>query len=255
MTTVHPIRGELRPSGAGGASARGRIDLAQTLAVRVIAYLTNHLVAHLPSYRLRHAWYRRVLGLSLARSCGIHLGCFLWFNGPGQVRRDESCIGARTRINRDCCLDMRGPLLIGDDVSVSPEVMILTGQHRHDRPGLRVRDTTGRHRGPRVDRLQGHHPARDVARARRRGGGRCRGQRPGGADDRGRRYTRTAACARAQSRHSTTPSTTPSLSSSEAGFARRPMSQRDDPPTRRSYRLRSPPTRRTVPARARPEGC
>ncbi len=136
MTTVHPIRGELRPSGAGGASARGRIDLAQTLVVRVIAYLTNHFVAHLPSYRLRHAWYRRVLGLSLARSCGIHLGCFLWFNGPGQVRRDESCIGARTRINRDCCLDMRGPLLIGDDVSVSPEVMILTGQHRHDLPGF-----------------------------------------------------------------------------------------------------------------------
>ena len=136
MTTVHPIRGELGPSGADGANGRGRRDLAQTLAVRVIAYMTNHLVAHLPSYRLRHAWYRRVLGLSLDRSSGIHMGCFMWFNGPGQIRRDESCIGARTRINRDCCLDMRGPLLIGHDVSVSPEVMILTGQHRHDRPGF-----------------------------------------------------------------------------------------------------------------------
>ncbi len=136
MTTVHPIRGELRPSVAAGASARDGRDMAQTLAVRVIAYVTNHLVAHLPSYRLRHAWYRRVVGLTLAPSSGVHMGCFLWFNGPGQVRRDESCIGARTRINRDCCLDMRGPLLIGHDVSVSPEVMILTGQHRHDRPGF-----------------------------------------------------------------------------------------------------------------------
>jgi acetyltransferase-like isoleucine patch superfamily enzyme len=136
MTSVLPIRGELRPSGAGGANERGALRLSKTLVVRVLAYLTNHLVAHLPSYRLRHAWYRRVLGLSLARSCGIHMGCFLWFNGPGQVRRDGSCIGARTRINRDCCLDVRGPLQIGHDVSVSPEVMILTGQHRHDRPGF-----------------------------------------------------------------------------------------------------------------------
>ncbi len=31
---------------------------------------------------------------------------------------------------------MRGQLLIGHDVSVSPEVMILTGQHGHDRPGF-----------------------------------------------------------------------------------------------------------------------
>jgi maltose O-acetyltransferase len=110
--------------------------VAKTFVVRVLAYLTNHLVAHVPSYRLRHAWYRRAVGLSLARDCGIHMGCFVWFNGPGTVRRDVSGIGARTRINRGCCLDVRGQLLIGHDVSVSPEVMILTGQHGHDRPGF-----------------------------------------------------------------------------------------------------------------------
>jgi maltose O-acetyltransferase len=136
MTAVDPMRSELRPSRAGGAREHGSGGFVKTLAIRVLAYMTNHLVAHVPSYRLRHAWYRRVLGLSLARSCGVHMGCFLWFNSPGQIRRDESCIGARTRINRDCCLDVRGPLLIGHDVSVSPEVMILTGQHGHDRPGF-----------------------------------------------------------------------------------------------------------------------
>jgi acetyltransferase-like isoleucine patch superfamily enzyme len=133
---VPPIRDEVRPSGAGGANERGALDLAKTLAIRVLGYATNHVVAHVPSYRLRHAWYRRVLGLSLARGCGVHMGCFVWFNGPGQVRRDGSHIGARSRINRDCCIDVRGPLLIGHDVSVSPEVMILTGQHCHGRPGF-----------------------------------------------------------------------------------------------------------------------
>jgi maltose O-acetyltransferase len=136
MTTVHPIRAELGPDmadlDAGGASV-GRSGPAKALAIRVLGYLTNHLVAHLPSFRLRHAWYRRVLGLSLAPGCGIHMGCFVWFNGPGQIRLVGSSIGTRTRINRDCCLDVRGPLSIGHDVSVSPEVMILTGQHRHDR--------------------------------------------------------------------------------------------------------------------------
>jgi acetyltransferase-like isoleucine patch superfamily enzyme len=132
--TVHPITDAIGTP-ADGERSQSR-DATKTLAVRLLAYLTNHIVAHVPSYRLRHAWYRRVLGLALDTGSGVHMGCFLWFNGPGQIRRDGSRIGARTRINRDCCLDVRGPLTIGDDVSVSPEVMILTGEHRHDRPGF-----------------------------------------------------------------------------------------------------------------------
>jgi maltose O-acetyltransferase len=134
--TVHPIREEVRPSTASSGSEGALGGPVKVLTIRVLAYVTNHLVAHLPSYRLRHSWYRRALGLSLDPSGGVHMGCFLWFNSPGQIRRDGSCIGARTRINRDCTLDVRGPLVIGHDVSVSPEVMILTGQHRHDRAGF-----------------------------------------------------------------------------------------------------------------------
>jgi acetyltransferase-like isoleucine patch superfamily enzyme len=133
--TVQPITNAIGAP-ADGERARDGDAAAKTLAVRLLAYLTNHVVAHVPSYRIRHAWYRRVLGLSLAPGSGIHMGCFVWFNGPGQVRRDGSHIGARTRINRDCCLDLRGPLRIGHDVSVSPEVMILTGEHGHDQPGF-----------------------------------------------------------------------------------------------------------------------
>ncbi|HMC79713.1 MAG TPA: acyltransferase, partial [Acidimicrobiia bacterium] len=105
-------------------------------AVRVLNYLTNHVINRVPSYRLRHAWYRRSLGIDIGHHSGIHLGCYVWFYGPHQARRTGVQIGANSRINRDCCLDARGPIHIGDNVSVSPEVAILTTHHRLDLPGF-----------------------------------------------------------------------------------------------------------------------
>lgn len=108
------------------------------LKIRILNYVTNHVVSRVPSYRLRHAWYRRSLGIHIGEHAGIHLGCYLWFYGPGQVRRSGVRIGGHTRINRDCTLDVRGPLQIGAHVSVSPEVAILTAHHRLDLPGFPV---------------------------------------------------------------------------------------------------------------------
>ena len=105
------------------------------LAVRVLNYATNQIVNHVPSFRARRAWYRS-LGVSVGPGAGVHMGCYLWFFGPGQLRRDGVRIGRGTRINRGCLLDARGPLVIGDDVSVSPEVAILTTQHDWTAPGF-----------------------------------------------------------------------------------------------------------------------
>jgi maltose O-acetyltransferase len=104
------------------------------VAVRVIAYVTNHVVAHLPSYRLRHLWYRGALGVALAADATVQMGCHLWFYGPGQMRRSGLRIGERTIVNRGCCLDARGPLSIGADVSISAEAVLLTTEHDHDDP-------------------------------------------------------------------------------------------------------------------------
>lgn len=122
-------------SGARPMSVRGRLRL---VAIRVINYLTNYVVNRVPSFKLRHAWYRNVLGFDLGHHAGIHLGCYIWFFGPGQVRRSGASIGAYSRINRNCCLDVRGPLRIGENVSISPEVVILTALHRVDDPQFRV---------------------------------------------------------------------------------------------------------------------
>jgi len=94
-------------------------------AIRILNYLTNHVVNRVPSFGLRHLWYRSVLGIELGEGAGIHLGCYLWFYGPGGTQRHPVRIGARARINRDCTLDVREGLVVGDDASISAEVFIL----------------------------------------------------------------------------------------------------------------------------------
>ena len=109
---------------------------ARLFGLRVLAYLTNYVVRHVPSFTLRHAWYRLVLGIPLGPGSGIYLGCRIWAYGPGQLRAGALRIGANCRINRDCCLDARSGLRIGDNVSVSPEVMILTTGHTYNDPSF-----------------------------------------------------------------------------------------------------------------------
>jgi maltose O-acetyltransferase len=116
-------------------SLRARIRL---FVIRLLNFVTNYVVRLVPSFAFRRAWYRRVLGVSMGEHSGIHLGCYVWFYGPGQIRRDGFTIGSYTRVNRNCTLDARGPLRIGDNVSISPEVMILTAFHRIDDPKFRV---------------------------------------------------------------------------------------------------------------------
>lgn len=117
---------------------RTALGSVKTFAIRLVNWLTNYIVCHIPSFGFRRWWYRRVLGAQIAKTAGIHLGCYIWFYGPGQIRRDGFTIGPHSRINRDCCLDARGPLRIADNVSISPEVTILTAFHRIDDPKFRV---------------------------------------------------------------------------------------------------------------------
>ncbi len=126
---------------AGAAGGEGAVRL---LGVRCLSYATNRVVAHVPSHHLRRWWLRRLLGVPVGRGSSLHLGCYLWFYGPGQLRRRGLSIGARTVVNRDCCLDARAPLSIGSDVSISPGVMVLTTQHLIDDPdfGLVSRPVT-----------------------------------------------------------------------------------------------------------------
>jgi acetyltransferase-like isoleucine patch superfamily enzyme len=146
----HPVAGgralgRLRAGALPGRDAQpagirsplqGRMLAARLLIVRLLLYLTNYVVAYVPSFTLRHLWYRRAIGIQIGPNAGVHLGNYVWFWGPGETRRFGVRIGRNSRIGRDCTLDIRSGLTIGDNVSVSAEVMILGGTHDINDPGF-----------------------------------------------------------------------------------------------------------------------
>lgn len=83
-------------------------------------------VAHLPSYRLRSFYLRRVLAYRIDPSASIHTGC--------HVTGFDLAVGAHSVINRDCRLDARGGLRIGANVSVSSQCYLISASHQVHSP-------------------------------------------------------------------------------------------------------------------------
>lgn len=118
----------------GAVRTSSVIPATRLVGIRILSWLTNYVVSHIPSFTVRHFWYRRVLGVQLGKGSAVFLGCFIWNSGPSHMRRGGLCIGDFCRINRNCCLDARGTLSIGNNVSISPDVAILTLQHYYNDP-------------------------------------------------------------------------------------------------------------------------
>lgn len=106
------------------------------------------LLKHLPSTgggnflvfrKLRYFCCRRIFD-SCGRNVNVERGADFG-TGRGISIGDNSGIGINAKI--------RGPLTIGDDVMMGPEVVVLTSTHRHDRCDLPMR-------------LQGFEPLRKV---------------------------------------------------------------------------------------------
>jgi len=96
-------------------------------ALRALAeYVGNHLVANLPSFRLRQGYYRHVLGYKLAKHCCVHMGSFFTGNFIE--------IGYNIIFNRRCYLDGCLGVKIGANCSISPEVYILSMDHDPQHP-------------------------------------------------------------------------------------------------------------------------
>ena len=85
-------------------------------------YFYNSFISNFPSYYIRHFYVRKVLRITVGSNTSIHMGCF--FTG------NNVFIGNNTVINRKCYLDGRAAkLVIGNNVSISPEVYVLTMSH------------------------------------------------------------------------------------------------------------------------------
>jgi acetyltransferase-like isoleucine patch superfamily enzyme len=95
-------------------------------------YLCNHLVANLPSHRIRLWYYRKIMAFKIGAGSTIFMNCK--FDCAGGL-----IIGRNSVINAKCRLDSRGGLEIGSNVSVSEEVTFLTADHNEDLIGVHGR--------------------------------------------------------------------------------------------------------------------
>ncbi len=110
------------------------------MMAKLLAYLTNHLIAAIPFHAVRMAWYRHIVGLRAGPATSVLMGCFWYFYRPFGKNPGRMAIGDHTVINRRCTLDVRGGLSIGSNVSISPEVMLLTSTHLVNDPIFAVSD-------------------------------------------------------------------------------------------------------------------
>ena len=87
-----------------------------------ILWLCNRLIAYVPSGRMRLFFYRRVMRFKFDPKANLLSGT--WCDCLGNVS-----IGKNSVINQNCRLDNRGGLMIGENVSISPEVHLITADH------------------------------------------------------------------------------------------------------------------------------
>ncbi len=85
-------------------------------------YLANHLICYIPSNRIRIFFYKNFLKIKVSYSNRFQMGCYIYNGG-------SLSIGKKTIINRNCVLDRRGDMQIGNNVNISPNVHLYTAYH------------------------------------------------------------------------------------------------------------------------------
>src|SRR5262249_44051849 len=109
-------------------SSRSPKAVAVDMVRDTIKYLTNHVINRIPSYRLRYAWYRHVLGWHIGSKTTILLGLHVQMSGIRSSGRKVH-IGKHCVLNYQCLLHVTGGLEIGDNVSIAPGAWLVTGSH------------------------------------------------------------------------------------------------------------------------------
>lgn len=93
-------------------------------------YMVNDALPHIPFWRLRRFYLRR-MGVHIGGRSFIMKQCYF-------MKTNRLKVGSCTHINRGCMLDARGGITIGDNVSVSHGVRLITGSHDHRSPTFRA---------------------------------------------------------------------------------------------------------------------
>lgn len=86
-------------------------------------YVTNDILPHIPFWSLRR-FYLRIVGVKVGKGSFVMKKNYIF--RPSNLK-----IGMFTHINRGCLLDARGGISIGNSVSISHNVNIVTGGHNY----------------------------------------------------------------------------------------------------------------------------
>lgn len=89
-------------------------------------YITNHIVTHIPFWFIRRC-YLVLCGAKFGQHTQIDMD--VTFMDPNRLKT-----GYNVHINRQCLIDARGYLSIGNNVSISLRSAIVTGSHDHRSP-------------------------------------------------------------------------------------------------------------------------
>src|SRR5438045_927232 len=95
------------------------------LVTATIKYLTNHIICHIPSYTIRHLWYRYILGWHIDPDVVILMGLRVQVTGVRSTRKKVR-IGKGSIINYECLFQVAGGIIIGEQVSISTGVWLVT---------------------------------------------------------------------------------------------------------------------------------
>lgn len=104
----------------------------KTFGFMFMLFVTNNWVNRIPMHWLRILWYRRVMRFDIGRHSYIHMRVTFdtWKNFH---------IGDHSVINARCRVDNRAMVSIGGSVSISQDVIILTGDHDLRAPNFDTR--------------------------------------------------------------------------------------------------------------------
>lgn len=85
-------------------------------------YLTNYFFSYIPFRFIRKFWYKSILRMRIGKKSFLDMGAYLMC--PWKLQ-----IGTGTHINRNCFLDSRSGIKIGNNVCISHNVSIISTSH------------------------------------------------------------------------------------------------------------------------------
>lgn len=100
-----------------------RKPFTRTLFFAKKELIPNNIIPYIPSWRIRRWYYTRFHNLEIQQRSRINLRAYIYFSN------NKILIGQGTMIDRECVLDGRGGLNIGNNVNISPGCAIYSSGH------------------------------------------------------------------------------------------------------------------------------